>query len=136
VQILQPKGWKPPRGYANGMAAQGRLVFVSGQIGWDAQCVLRSDDLIDQVRQALANTVAVLQEADARPEHVARMTWFITDRREYLDRQQELGKVYREIMGRHFPAMAVVQVSALMEAGAKVEIETTAVVPQAADADG
>ena len=111
------------------MAAQGRLVFVSGQIGWDAQCEFHSDDLIEQVRQALANTVAVLNEAGAGPEHVARMTWYVTNRREYLDRQQELGKVYREIMGRHFPAMAVVEVSALMEDRARVEIESTAVLP-------
>ena len=130
MQILQPPGWPRPRGYANGVAAQGRLVFVAGQIGWDATQTILSDDIVQQVRQTLANTLAVLREAGARPEHVARMTWYVTDRREYLARARELGKAYRTLMGRHYPAMAVVEVSALMEDRAKVEIETTAVVPK------
>ena len=129
MDILQPPGWRAPKGYSNGIAAEGRLVFVSGQIGWDGQGAFQSDELVEQTRQALENTVAVLREAGALPEHVVRMTWYVTDRKEYLDRQRDLGKVYRGIMGRHYPAMAVVEVRALMEARAKVEIETTAVVP-------
>jgi enamine deaminase RidA (YjgF/YER057c/UK114 family) len=130
MQILQPPGWPRPRGYANGVAAEGRLVFVAGQIGWDATGTIVSDDLVDQFRQTLENTLAVLREAGAGPQHVARMTWYVTDRREYLARARELGEVYREFMGRHYPAMAVVEVRALLEDRAKVEIETTAVVPK------
>ena len=128
MQILQPPGWPRPRGYANGVAAQGRLVFVAGQIGWDASGAIVSDDLVDQLRQTLENTLAVLREAGAGPQHVARMTWYVTDKREYLARARELGEAYRTLMGRHYPAMAVVEVSALMEDRAKVEIETTAVI--------
>lgn len=128
MQILQPPGWPRPRGYANGVAAQGRLVFVAGQIGWDATQTIVSDDIVQQVRQTLANTLAVLREAGAGPQHVARMTWYVTDKREYLARARELGEAYRTLMGRHYPAMAVVEVSALMEDRAKVEIETTAVI--------
>jgi enamine deaminase RidA (YjgF/YER057c/UK114 family) len=127
VRRLQPPGWPEPRGYANGMLAEGRLVFVGGQIGWDSRGVF-APDLVGQVRQALLNIVAVLAEADAKPEHVVRLTWFITDRDDYLARQKEIGAAYRGVMGRHFPAMAVVQVVALVEAEAKVEIEATAVV--------
>lgn len=127
--VLQPAGWTRPRGYSNGIAAQGRLVFVAGQIGWDEQCRLVSGDLADQTRQALRNIVAVLQEAGARPEHIARMTWYITDKREYLAASKAIGQAYREIIGPHYPAMTAVQVSALIEDGAKVEIEVTAVVP-------
>ena len=128
MQILQPPGWPRPRGYANGVAAQGRLVFVAGQIGWDATQTIVSDDIVQQVRQTLANTLAVLREAGAGPQHVTRMTWYVTDKREYLARARELGEAYRALMGRHYPAMAVVEVSALMEDRAKVEIETTAVI--------
>jgi enamine deaminase RidA (YjgF/YER057c/UK114 family) len=129
MRILQPPGWPRPRGYANGIAAEGRLVFVAGQIGWDATQTIVSDDLVDQLRQTLENTLAVLREAGAGPEHVARMTWYVTDKREYLARARELGETYRALMGRRYPAMAVVEVKALIEDRAKVEIETTAVVP-------
>ncbi len=127
MRVLHPEGWPRPRGYANGIAAEGRLVFVAGQIGWDESQVFRSDDLVAQVRQALKNTLAVLAEAGAGPEQVVRMTWYITDKGDYLDRSKEIGAVYRALMGRHYPAMAMVEVSALMEDLAKVEIETTAV---------
>jgi enamine deaminase RidA (YjgF/YER057c/UK114 family) len=128
MRILQPPGWPRPRGYANGISAEGRLVFVAGQIGWDASGTVVSDDLAHQLRQTLENTLAVLREAGAGPEHVACMTWYVTDKREYLARARELGAVYRALMGRHYPAMAVVEVKALIEDRAKVEIETTAVV--------
>ncbi len=127
MRVLHPEGWPRPRGFANGIAAEGRLVFVAGQIGWDADHVFRSDDLVEQVRQALKNTLAVLAEAGAGPEQVVRMTWYIADKRDYLDRSKEIGAVYRALMCRHYPAMAMVEVSALMEDRAKVEIETTAV---------
>ena len=127
MRILHPEGWPRPRGYSNGIAAEGRLVFVAGQVGWDESQVFRSDDLVEQVRQALKNTLAVLAEAGAGPERVVRMTWYIIDKRDYLDRSQAIGAVYRALMGRHYPAMAMVEVSALMEDRAKVEIETTAV---------
>ena len=127
MRVLHPEGWPRPRGYSNGIAAEGRLVFVAGQIGWDESQVFRSDDLVEQVRQTLKNTLAVLAEAGAGPERVVRMTWYITDKRDYLDRSKEIGAVYRALMGRHYPAMAMVEVSALMEDRAKVEIETTAV---------
>jgi enamine deaminase RidA (YjgF/YER057c/UK114 family) len=130
MQILQPPGWPRPRGYSNGIAAEGRLVFVAGQIGWDASQTIVSDDLVEQLRQTLENTLAVLREAGAGPEHVARMTWYVTDKHAYLARAREIGEVYRGLMGRHYPAMAVVEVKALIEDRAKVEIETTAVVPQ------
>ena len=130
MQILQPPGWPRPRGYANGIAAEGRIVFVAGQIGWDATGAIVSDDLVDQFRQILENTLAVLHEAGAGPEHVTRMTWYVTDKRAYLARGRELGETYRALMGRHYPAMAVVEVKALIEDRAKVEIETTAVVPK------
>jgi enamine deaminase RidA (YjgF/YER057c/UK114 family) len=131
VRILQPPGWPRPRGYANGVAASGTMVFVGGQIGWDEHEAIVSDDLALQLAQALDNTLAVLREAGAGPEHVVRMTWYLTDKRDYLARAPELGEVYRARMGRHYPAMAVVEVSALIEDRAKVEIETTAVVPSA-----
>jgi enamine deaminase RidA (YjgF/YER057c/UK114 family) len=129
-QILQPAGWTPPRGYSNGVAATGRQVFVAGMVGWDAQCRFVGDDFAAQARQALANVVAVLAEAGARPEHITRMTWYVTSKREYLDAGKALGAAYREIIGRHFPAMTAVEVTALMEDRAKVEIEVTAVVPE------
>ena len=130
LQILQPPGWPRPKGYANGIAARGRLVFVGGQIGWDAHESFPSDDLAEQVDQALRNTLAVLAQAGAGPEHVVRMTWYITDKREYQAARKAIGRVYRERMGTHFPAMAMVEVSALIEDRAKVEVETTAVVPE------
>ena len=129
MRTLQPPGWPRPRGYANGIAARGTMVFVAGQIGWDERQVIVSDDLAAQLGQALDNTLAVLREAGAGPEHVVRMTWYLTDKRDYLARTRELGAIYRARMGRHYPAMAVVEVSALLEDRAKVEIETTAVVP-------
>ncbi|CAN7176540.1 RidA family protein [Pseudorhodoferax sp. LjRoot39] len=129
MKFLQPPGWAPAKGYANGVAARGTLVCVGGQIGWNAAQQFESDDFIDQTAQALANVVAVLREAGAGPEHIVRMTWYVTDRAEYLRRQRELGQAYRAHIGRHFPAMSCVEVSALMEARAKVEIEATAVLP-------
>lgn len=133
MKILQPPDWAHPKGYANGIAARGTLVFVGGQIGWNAQQSFESDDFIEQARRALQNVIAVLAEAGARPEHVVRMTWYVVDRREYLDNLRALGGVYRAVMGRHFPAMTAVAVSALIEQRAKLEIEVTAVVPDHAD---
>ena len=130
MQILQPPGWRRPGGYSNGIAAEGRLVFVAGLVGWDENGRFQSDDFIAQTAQCLKNTVAVLAEAGAGPEHITRMTWYITDKQDYLARQDELGDVYREIIGRHYPAMAMLEISSLMEDRAKVEIETTAVVPR------
>lgn len=130
-RILQPEGWAAPRGYSNGIAAAGRVVFVSGQVGWNAQCVFESDDLVDQVRQALRNVMAVLHAGDARAEHVTSLTWYFTSREEYLARSEEIGTAYRAIMGKHFPAMAAVVVASLMEARAKVEVQAIAVVPAA-----
>jgi enamine deaminase RidA (YjgF/YER057c/UK114 family) len=130
MDILQPEGWAKPRGYSNGIAAHGRSVFVSGMIGWDAQCVFHTDDLAGQVRQALQNVVAVLAEAGAGPEHIVRMTWYVTDKKEYVAAYKEIGVAYRDVIGRHFPAMTAVQVAGLVEDRAKVEIEVTAVVPE------
>ncbi len=127
--VLQPEGWAKPKGYSNGIAARGRLVFVAGQIGWNAQCVFETSDFNGQVRQALKNIAAVLAEAGARPEHVASMTWYILDKSEYLGNLKALGQTWREVMGPHYPAMAVVQVVALVDEGAKVEIQAQAVVP-------
>ncbi len=127
--VLQPEGWAKPRGYANGVAAKGRLIFVAGQIGWNAQYVFETADFVEQVRQALKNIAAVLAEAGAGPEHVTSMTWFILDRSEYLANLKALGHAWREVMGRHYPAMAVVQVAALVDDGAKVEIQAQAVIP-------
>ena len=127
MKHLQPPGWLPAKGYANGIAARGTQIFVGGQIGWNAQQQFESDDFIFQTAQALRNIVAVLKEANAGPEHIARMTWYILDRAEYIARLKELGTVYREVMGRNFPAMSCVQVAALIEERAKVEIEVTAV---------
>jgi enamine deaminase RidA (YjgF/YER057c/UK114 family) len=128
-EILQPAGWAKPIGYANGIAATGRLVFVAGQIGWNpATCQIETDDFATQVAQTLRNIVEVLREAGAEPRHIARMTWYITDKAAYLAARKEIGQAWREVMGRHFPAMAVVVVSALIEDRALVEIEATAVV--------
>ena len=127
--FLQPPGWAPAKGYANGVAARGTLVFVGGQIGWNAQQQFETDDFIEQTRQTLQNVVAVLKEAGAGPEHMVRMTWYVIDRVDYNARLKELGAAYREVIGKHFPAMTCVEVAALMEARAKVEIEVTAVLP-------
>ena len=129
MQILQPPDWPRPKGYSNGIAAQGRMVFVAGQIGWERNELFLSDNFVEQVRHALLNTVAVLAEAGAGPEHVTRMTWYILDKEEYQSCVKDIGRVYREIMGKHYPAMAMLQVSALIEDRARVEIETTAVIP-------
>jgi enamine deaminase RidA (YjgF/YER057c/UK114 family) len=126
---LQPPDWVEPKGYANGVSAVGTQLFVAGQIGWNAACRFESDDLVAQVRQALANVVAVLAEAGAKPEHIVRMTWYITDKREYLACAREIGRAYRELIGDYTVAMSAVQVAALIEDRAKVEIEVTAVVP-------
>lgn len=129
MEILQPPGWARPRGYSNGIVAQGRMVFIAGQIGWDEQCRIVSDDLTEQVRQALKNVVAVLAQAGARPEHIARMTWYVTDKRAYVEAYRGIGAAYRDIIGTHYPVMTAMQVAALIEDAAKVEIECTAVVP-------
>jgi enamine deaminase RidA (YjgF/YER057c/UK114 family) len=132
--ILKPPSWPRPSGYSNGMVARGRQIFVAGQIGWDADGQFRSSRLADQVKQALLNICAVLAEAQAGPEHVVRLTWFITSRDEYLADLEHIGAAYREVMGKQFPVMSVVQVVALIEAQAKVEIEATAVIPDVATA--
>lgn len=128
IDILHPQGWAPARGYANGVAAEGRQVFIAGQIGWNEKCELVSDDFIAQVEQALKNIVAVLKEAGGGPEHLVRLTWYLTDKREYVSRQKELGEVYRRVLGKNFPAMSAFVVMALIEDRAKVEIEATAVI--------
>lgn len=127
--VLQPEGWAAPRGYANGVAATGTLVSIAGQIGWNAKCEFESDDFVAQTRQALANIVALLREAGAAPRDLVRLTWYVTDKREYLARGREVGAVFRELIGDYDIAMSAVQVVALMEDRAKVEIEATAVVP-------
>jgi len=132
MKFLQPPGWVRPRGYSNGVAASGRLVCVSGMIGWDGQGVFHTADFAGQVRQALENIVAVLAEAQARPEHIVRMTWYVIDKNEYVAAYKETGRAYREVIGLHFPAMSAVQVMALVEDQARVEIEVTAVVPDSA----
>jgi enamine deaminase RidA (YjgF/YER057c/UK114 family) len=128
MKVLHPQGWPRPKGYANGIAARGEMVFLAGVVGWDAEERFPSG-LVAQFRQALENIVAILAEGGAKPEHVVRMTWYITSRDDYLAHGREIGAVYREIMGKHFPVMAVVQVVALMEAAAEIEIEVTAVIP-------
>jgi enamine deaminase RidA (YjgF/YER057c/UK114 family) len=129
-EFLHPNSWKQPSGFANGIVAEGRMVFLAGQVGWNAEQKFESQDFVAQARQALANVVALVEEAGGRAEHVTRMTWFITDKQEYLARLSDLGKAYQAVMGRHFPAMTMVQVVALIEDQAKVEIEATAVVPK------
>lgn len=126
-KILNPQGWPRPKGYSNGMSATGETVFVAGQIGWNKDCQFETDDFIGQCKQALQNIVDVLAEADAGPEHITRMTWYITNKQEYVARGVELGAVYREIIGKNFPVMTAVQVVALIEDQAQVEIEVTAV---------
>jgi enamine deaminase RidA (YjgF/YER057c/UK114 family) len=129
MDFLLPPGWPRPKGYANGVAARGRLIFLSGLVGWDTNQKFTSDGLVEQIRQALLNVVAVLSEAGAQPEHIARITWYVVDRREYLAASKQIGAVYRKIIGTHYPAMTLVQVAALLEDRARVEIEVTAVVP-------
>jgi len=129
-QVIQPAGWKPAKGYANGIVAQGRFLFVGGQIGWTAEQQFETDAFVGQTRQALANICAVLAAAGGRPEHIVRLTWFVTSKADYLSDPKGLGEAYRSIMGRHFPAMSVVEVTGLVEDRAKVEIEATAVLPE------
>ena len=129
MKILQPPTWSRPRGYSNGVMASGKTVCVAGMIGWDAQCLFQTDDFAGQVHQALENVVAVLNEAGAKPEHIVRMTWYVTDKREYLAAAREIGLAFRETIGSFNAAMTAVQVSALMEDRAKVEIEVTAIIP-------
>jgi enamine deaminase RidA (YjgF/YER057c/UK114 family) len=129
LEILQPQGWPRPKGYSNGMMAQGRQIFVAGQVGWDSAGRFASPTLAGQVKKALENILAVLAEANATAEHIVRLTWYVTSRDEYHAELREIGAAYREVLGKHFPTMSVVQVVALMEKEAKVEIEATAVVP-------
>ncbi|MFO1135538.1 MAG: RidA family protein [Rhodoblastus sp.] len=128
-KIVQPEGWPRPKGYANGVLAQGRMLFVAGQVGWNEQEQFESDDFVAQTEQALKNIVAVLTAGGAKPEHIARMTWYVTTKEEYLGRLAEIGAVYRKVIGPVYPAMSLVQVAGLVEHGAKLEIEATAVVP-------
>jgi enamine deaminase RidA (YjgF/YER057c/UK114 family) len=132
VRTVNPPAWPRPKGYANAVAAEGQLVFVAGQVGWNAEERIVSDDFVRQVRQALENVRTILAAAGAEPEHLARMTWFVTDKAEYQRRLREVGEAYRAVIGRHFPAMTLVEVRSLLEQGAKVEIEATAVVPRRA----
>jgi enamine deaminase RidA (YjgF/YER057c/UK114 family) len=129
MQVLQPPGWSRPRGYSNGIAATGRMVFVSGMIGWDANCEFQTDDFAGQVRQAMENILTVLKEAGSDPQHIVRMTWYVVDKHEYMGAYKEIGTIYRELIGNHYPAMTAVEVAGLLEARARVEIEVTAVVP-------
>ncbi|MBR0695002.1 RidA family protein [Bradyrhizobium lablabi] len=129
IEILQPEGWAKPIGYANGVAARGKTIFIAGQIGWNAQCMFETDDLVAQIRQTLQNIVAVAAAGGAGPEHIVSMTWFLLDRKEYSARLKEIGAVYRDVMGRRFPAMTALQVSGLIEDRAKVEIQAIAVAP-------
>lgn len=126
---IQPDGWKPAKGYANGMVAEGRVLFVGGQIGWTADQTFESHDFIGQMKQALANIAAVVRKAGGEVTDITRLTWFVTDKKEYMARQKEIGAAYREVMGYHFPAMTMVVVSALVEDEAQIEIEATAVLP-------
>jgi enamine deaminase RidA (YjgF/YER057c/UK114 family) len=130
MKVLQPPHWPRPKGYANGVVAKGSMVFLSGVVGWNAQGEFESGDFVAQVRQALLNIVEILGQAQAKPEHIARMTWYVLDKNEYMVAAKEMGAAYREIIGRHYPAMTVVEVSGLVEANARVEIEVTAVVPE------
>jgi enamine deaminase RidA (YjgF/YER057c/UK114 family) len=129
MKLLQPPHWARPRGYSNGVMTRGQMVFVAGMIGWDAQCVFQTDDMAAQVRQALINIIDVLTEAGARPEHIVRMTWYVTDKREYVAAYPEIGKAFRELIGSFNAAMTAIEVAGLIEDRAKVEIEVTAVIP-------
>lgn len=130
MQVIQPKNWPKPKGYANGIVATGSMLFIGGQVGWDETETIVSDDFVKQVKQALLNIITILHEAGGKPEHIVRMTWYVTDRDAYMNSQKELGRVYTEVMGRHYPAMSLLVIKALVEEGAKVEIEATAVLPQ------
>jgi enamine deaminase RidA (YjgF/YER057c/UK114 family) len=129
MQILQPEHWAQPRGYSNGVVAEGRIIFVAGQIGWNADAELVSSDFVDQTRQALSNITAVLAEAGSTPSQITRLTWYVVDKQQYLKAARQIGAVYREIIGDHYPAMSLVVVADLLEDGALVEIEATAVIP-------
>ena len=131
MEIIQPEGWPAPKGYANGIKAAGEVLFLAGQVGWDERGEFPSDDFVTQVRQALLNITSILQAANASPTQITRMTWYITDKKEYLGALKQVGQVYREIIGAHYPVMTMVQVAALIEDQAKVEIEATAVIPVA-----
>jgi len=131
MKILQPPGWAKPKGYSNGVMVRGQMVFVAGQVGWDENCIFQASDLVGQVAQALKNIVAILAEAGAGPEHIVRMTWYLGDKDEYDVSQKELGRVFRELIGTYGAAMTAVQVAGFVEKGAKVEIEATAVIPDA-----
>jgi enamine deaminase RidA (YjgF/YER057c/UK114 family) len=128
--FLNPRGWKPAKGFSNGVVAEGRMIFLAGQVGWNAEQRFESRDFVAQARQALANIVVLVAEAGGEPAHITRLTWFVLDKQEYLSRLRELGEVYRSVMGKHFPAMTLVQVGALVEDEARLEIEATAVVPR------
>jgi enamine deaminase RidA (YjgF/YER057c/UK114 family) len=130
-EILQPKSWTSPQGYANGIAAEGRLVFIAGQVGWDTQARMVGGDLVAQTEQALKNIVAVLAEAGGRPQHLTRLTWYVTDKASYVAHRREIGEAYRRVVGRHFPTMSLLVVAGLLEDDALVEIEATAVIPPA-----
>ncbi len=130
MHMLQPKDWPRPKGYANGISARGELVFVAGMVGWNEQQTFASEDFVEQLAQALKNTLTVLSQAGAKPEHVVRMVWYLTSKKEYLTRLKDVGDVWRNVMGRHYPTMSVVEVSNLMEDRAKVEVESTAVLPE------
>ena len=129
MKILQPPGWARAKGFSNGIAAKGNLVFIAGQIGWTGDCKWEARDFAGQFRQALLNVITVLKEANGKPEHIVRLTWYVLDKREYLGALKSVGEAYRELMGKHYPTMAVVQVSGLVEDEARLEIEATAVVP-------
>ena len=129
LKTVQPDGWATPKGYANGILASGKMLFIGGQIGWNGVCEFETDDLVEQVRQTLSNVLAVLETAGGKPEHIASMTWYLTDKRDYLNNLKAIGAVYRDLIGRHYPAMAAVEVSALIEDRAKVEIQAIAVLP-------
>lgn len=133
MEFLLPPGWPRPKGYANGVAARGRMIFLSGMVGWDANEKFASDDLVEQIRQTLENATAVLAQAGATPRHIARIVWYVLDKEEYIRAAPRIGEVYREIVGDHYPAMTLVQVAALLEDRARIEIEVTAVVPDATD---
>lgn len=129
MQVLQPPGWAKPKGYSNGIATRGKLVFVAGQVGWDENEKMNSDTFAGQARQALKNIVAILAQAGAGPQHICRMNWYVADKKEYLGSLRELGAVYREVIGKHFPVMTALQVGGFVEDGAKLEVEVTAVIP-------
>jgi enamine deaminase RidA (YjgF/YER057c/UK114 family) len=128
--FLHPRGWKPAKGFSNGVVAEGRMIFLAGQVGWNAEQKFETGDFVAQARQALANVVTLVAEAGGEPEHITRLTWFVLDKQEYLSHLRELGEAYRGVMGKHFPAMSLIQVGALVEDEARLEIEATAVVPK------